>query len=257
MSQKKLGQHFLNSIYIARKIVNFAKLKNEIVVEIGAGKGMLTREIARQARYIYAIEIDPLYVSALIRKNIPNVLVINANFLNFDLTSYRNAVIVGNIPYSITTKIIEKLVRERDKFLRAVLTIQKEYGERLLAKPDSPKYSSISCYVNYYFNIIKGFNIPPKFFTPAPSVSSMLICLDNKELPFLLEDEKEFFEFVKGVFRYRRKILKNSLLNYLGYLPDYLDKKILLKRPEQLELIEFFELYKNLKADNISFQKNN
>ncbi len=251
MHRRRLGQHFLNDVHIARKIAVFAKLEYQTVIEIGAGKGMLTRELAKKARHVCAIEIDPQCVDLLMKKNIPNTDIISADFLEFDMTNYRDAVIVGNIPYSITTKIIEKLVRERRNFLRAVLTMQKEYGERLLAKPNSPRYSSFSCYVSYYFRVIKGFSIAPKYFTPAPRVSSILISLEHRELPFLLDDENNFFEFIKGVFHYRRKILKNSLINYLGYLPDCVDPRILTKRAEQLDLLEFFQLYSNLKVANV------
>ncbi|MGB9721365.1 MAG: 16S rRNA (adenine(1518)-N(6)/adenine(1519)-N(6))-dimethyltransferase RsmA [bacterium] len=247
MVKKRLGQHFLNNNYVARRIVKFAQLENECVIEIGAGKGMLTREIARKARFVYAIEIDHHYAQLLIDKNIPNVKVITTNFLDFDMSDYKNAVIVGNIPYSITAMIIEKLVKDKDKFSRAFLTIQKEYGERLFAKPGSPQYSSTTCYVNYYFEIIKGFNIPPRFFSPAPKVSSTVIGLIHKEKPFLLEDDTDFFDFINGIFRYRRKILKNALSNFLGFMPDDLDREMLVKRPEQLELKEIFYLYNNLK----------
>ncbi|MEO0184789.1 MAG: 16S rRNA (adenine(1518)-N(6)/adenine(1519)-N(6))-dimethyltransferase RsmA [candidate division WOR-3 bacterium] len=248
MAKRRLGQHFLNSNYVARKIVNFAELQDECVIEIGAGKGMLTRELAKKARTVYAIEIDRLYAASLIEKNIPNVKVITTNFLDFDMSDYKSAVIVGNIPYSITTRIVEKLVRDRDKFSKAILTIQREYAERLVAKPGSPQYGAITCYVNYYFEIVKGFNIPPRFFSPAPKVSSTVIGLIHKEKPFLLENDSDFFEFIKGIFRYRRKILKNSLANFIGFTPHYMGKQILTKRPEQLELREFFHLYMNLRV---------
>lgn len=251
MSKKKFGQHFLNNISVVKKIANFAQIKDKVVIEIGAGKGMLTREIARQAKIVYATEIDPFYAALLARKNIPNVVVINTDFLTFDLADYKDSVIIGNIPYYLTTKIIEKLVHERNKFLYAVLTLQKEYGERLLAKPDTPQYCSITCFVNYYFNVVKGFNISPKSFTPLPRVYSMVICLNHIEPPFSLKDEQNFFNFINGIFRYRRKILKNSLFNYLGFLPDFGDIKILSKRPEQLKLIEFFQIYKRMNADHI------
>ncbi|MGQ9534676.1 MAG: 16S rRNA (adenine(1518)-N(6)/adenine(1519)-N(6))-dimethyltransferase RsmA [bacterium] len=255
ISGKKFGQHFLNSVYIVKKIVKFARIKNAVVIEIGAGKGILTREIAKQAQIVYAIEIDHFYADILTKKNIPNTVIINTDFLNFDLTNYKNCIIVGNIPYYITTRIIEKLVRDRDKFLHAVLTIQREYGERLLAKPGNPQYSSITCYVNYYFNVVRGFNIAPNFFTPEPKVSSMVLGFEHRDPPFLLKNEQEFWRFINGIFRYRRKILKNALLNYLNSLPKLVDKDILTKRPEQLELTEYFQLYERVKADNIPLSK--
>jgi len=248
LAKKRLGQHFLNSIYIAKKIVHFADVEGETVIEIGAGKGMLTRELAKKARTVYAIEIDPECAIILKEKILNNVEVINTDFLELNLKEYAGSVIVGNIPFSITTKIIEKLVKDREYFQRAFLTIQKEYGERLLAQPGSTGYSSITCYVNYYFNVFKGFVIPPRFFSPAPKVSSIVIGLIHREPPFLLDDEIEFFNFIKGIFRYRRKILKNALINYFGSLPVESFHPILYKRPEQLHLNDFFNLYKDLKS---------
>ncbi len=256
MHGKRLGQHFLNNIHIARKIAGFAGVDDKIVVEIGAGKGMLTRELARKARRVYAIEIDTRCVGALLSRKIPKTEVIHADFLQLDMTNYAGSIIVGNIPYSITTKIIEKLVRERQNYLRAVLTIQKEYGNRVLAKPNSSYYSSLSCYVGYYFNVSKGFNISPKYFTPAPKVSSMVLSLEHRQPPFFLNDDDGFFEFVKGVFRYRRKMLKNSLFKYFGYLPDCLDANILARRPEQLDLSEFYMIYRSFQTTSIPILRN-
>lgn len=245
---KRLGQHFLNNIYIAKKIIDFADINGESVVEIGAGKGMITRELSKYARIVYAIEIDKRYVERLIEKNLPKVKVINADFLEFDLGPYKDSVIVGNIPYGITTKIIEKLVKERNNFSRAILTIQKEYGERLLARPGTAEYSSITCYVNYYFKIRRGFGIQARFFTPKPKVSSIVIGLIHREAPFPVDDEIAFFDFIKGIFRYRRKTLKNSISNYLGFVPEDLDTDVLLKRPEELELRDFYRLYLKLRS---------
>lgn len=244
---KKLGQHFLNSIHIAKKIVNFANVKDEVVVEIGAGKGMLTRELSKHARIVYAIEIDPRYATKLEEKGFLNVEVINTNFLEFDLNKYNGSVVVGNIPYGITTKIIEKLIEARENFKRAVLTIQKEYGERLLAGPGLPQYSSITCYVNYYFTVVRGFSIQAKFFTPQPSVNSLVIGLIHKKPSFPLKDPRGFFEFIKGIFRYRRKTLKNALLNHFGFIPPDIDTALFSKRPEQLELQDFYKLYNLVK----------
>ncbi|MEO0096308.1 MAG: 16S rRNA (adenine(1518)-N(6)/adenine(1519)-N(6))-dimethyltransferase RsmA [candidate division WOR-3 bacterium] len=248
---KRLGQHFLNNIYIAKKIINFADIKGKSVIEIGAGKGMITRQLSKYARIVYAIEIDKKYAEKLIQKNIPNVQVINVDFLDFDLAPYAGSVIVGNIPYGITTKIIEKLVKERKNFLRAILTLQKEYGERLLAQPGTSEYSSITCYVNYYFKVIRGFGIQARYFTPRPRVNSIVVGLLHKDAPFLIENEFEFFDFVKGIFRYRRKTLKNAIFNYLGCTPQNLKNDLLFKRPEELELKDFYKLYLQLKTKEV------
>ncbi|MCX7994677.1 MAG: 16S rRNA (adenine(1518)-N(6)/adenine(1519)-N(6))-dimethyltransferase RsmA [candidate division WOR-3 bacterium] len=240
---RRLGQHFLNSLHIAKRIVEFAEINNESVIEIGAGKGMLTREIAKRAKIVYAIEIDQKYAEMLRDKSLPNVQVINADFLETDLSLYKGSIVIGNIPYGITTRIVEKLAQEKEYFKKAVLTLQKEYGERILARPGSTNYSSITCYANYYFKVLKGFSIKPKFFTPAPRVDSLVVCLVPHKPPFFLNDELQFFNFIKGLFRYRRKTLKNALIHHLGYLPEELNGEILSRRPQELELEEFYKLY--------------
>ncbi|MEO0136095.1 MAG: 16S rRNA (adenine(1518)-N(6)/adenine(1519)-N(6))-dimethyltransferase RsmA [candidate division WOR-3 bacterium] len=245
---RRLGQHFLNSVLVARKISIFAGVENESVLEIGAGKGMLTQELAKGARCVYAVEIDPKYAASLRAKQLANVEVINEDFLKMNLNRYQNLVVVGNIPYSITTKILEKLTKMRNCLKRAILTLQKEYGERLLAQPGSPSYSSITCYINYYFQVIKGFLIKARFFNPPPKVDSIVLALIPHHPPFVLDDEVQFFDFVKGLFRYRRKTLKNALIHHLGTLPDGLNSKLLTQRPEKLSLVQFYELYNKAKT---------
>ncbi len=241
--KKRFGQHFLTDPNIARKIVDFACIEKECVLEIGAGKGMLTLEIAKKAEMVYAVEIDPRFIEILRQKCPSNVVVINQDFLKLDLRDYSNCIIVGNIPYSITTPILEKFVQMRTFFRRAVLTMQKEYGERLLATSGSKFYGSVTIYANYYFEIQKGFIIPPRFFLPRPKVSSMVISLNKKSPPFVVDREQEFFKFVRGIFQYRRKKLKNCLRNYLGYVPEGIDPVILKKRPDDLGPLDFKYLY--------------
>ncbi|MEO0142192.1 MAG: 16S rRNA (adenine(1518)-N(6)/adenine(1519)-N(6))-dimethyltransferase RsmA [candidate division WOR-3 bacterium] len=240
---KRLGQHFLTSPAIARKIAQFAKIEDRVVVEIGAGKGMLTRHLAHYAREVFAIEIDPELALRLKQKNLPNVTVLNQDFLKTDIAQFKGCVIVGNIPYYITTLILEKLISERQFFDKAILTVQKEYGARLIAKPGTSFYGSITLYVNYYLTVRKGFLIPARFFSPQPRVSAMVIALGKKPIISSVKSEEEFFRFIQGVFRYRRKHLKNSLSYYLGFVPENLDESIARKRPVDLELKDFEYLY--------------
>jgi len=244
--KKRLGQHFLNSKGLVKKIVDFAEIENEIVLEIGSGKGILTRQIAQGAKKVFAVEIDKKLAQVLERMNLPNIIIINNDFLKLDLKNYQNPVVVGNIPYSITTRIFEKLIEQRNCFKRAVLTIQKEYGQRILAKVNSRQYGMITLYVNYYYQINKAFVIQSRYFSPQPKVSSVVISLTRKKPRFALKDDKAFFEFIKGIFCYRRKSLKNALISHLHELPEHIDKKLLGKRPQNLALNDFYRIYKNL-----------
>lgn len=241
--KKRLGQHFLNSNRPAKRIVDFASIDDDIVLEIGSGKGMLTKQIAEKAKKVYAVEIDKIFVKHLQTMALPQVVVLNKNFLTLNLRNYGMPVIIGNIPYSITTPILQMLTTQRDYFKRATLTIQKEYGERILARVGCRQYGSITLYLNYYFSIKKGFVIPAKNFSPRPKVNSVVISLIKKQPPFALKNEEEFFQFIRGIFRYRRKSLKNAIVHYLGKLPDNINAELLKKRPEKLSVDDFYYLY--------------
>ncbi len=242
----RFGQHFLNSSRFAARIVDFAGIEDEVVLEIGSGKGILTKSIAERAKKVFAIEIDEKLVEILRKIDLMDVHIINDDFLRLDLRRFRRPVIIGNIPYSITRSIIEKLVAERNHFKRAVVTVQKEYEQRLRASVGSRKYSAVTLLVNYCFNIKKGFAIPARFFSPQPKVSSIVIALIKKRPILKIHDEAAFFTFVKGVFHYRRKSLKNALIHHTNTIPKGIDNDLLQKRPGMLALDDFYLLYKKL-----------
>jgi len=246
--KRRFSQNFLKHENSLRRIVEFAQIDNETVLEIGAGKGSLTKRIAEKAKRVFAIEIDQDLVAILADLGIPNVTVIKDDFLKIDLKEFEQPVIIGNIPYSITTQILKRLVEQRNAFKKSVLTIQKEYGDRILAKPGDVQYGFISLYVNYYFHAMKGFVIPARFFSPKPKVDSVTIVLEKKEPAPFLDNERAFFDFVQGIFRYRRKSVKNSVRHFTGRLPRDIDEQVLRKRPQELSLEDFNELYQHSKA---------
>ncbi len=240
---KRLGQHFLGSTSIAQRIVQFAKVEDRTVLEIGPGRGILTHILARYAKRVFAVEIDSRLAEKLKQENIPNVTILNQNFLKTDLSQFQNCIIVGNIPYYITTSILNKLVVERQYFERAILTVQREYGERLTARTGAPSYGSITLYINYYFEVNKGFLIPARFFSPRPRVSAMVISLKRRIISSPHHNEDAFFKFIQGIFRYRRKLLKNCLKFYLGFTLESLAESIARRRPAELNLKDFEYLY--------------
>jgi len=244
--KKRFGQHFLNSSRFAARIVDFAEIEDEVVLEIGSGKGILTKLIAERAKKIFAVEIDKRLVEILKKINRAHIHVINDDFLKLDLRSFNPPIIIGNIPYSITRSIIEKLIKERDHFKRAVLTVQKEYGQRLCASVGSRPYNAVTLLVNYYFHLHKGFAIPARFFSPQPQVSSIVISLTQRRSVLSVKDEDQFFTFIKGIFRYRRKSLRNALVHYLHRVPYGIDGEILQKRPAMLTFNDFKYLYDRL-----------
>ena len=245
-TKRHLGQHFLKSQRLARKIVEVARIDGKVVIEIGAGKGILTREIAPRARRLVAVEFDQELAQYLQGLKLQNTEVINKDFLKFEFEQLGRPVIIGNIPYSITTPIIERLVEKRGYFERALLTVQKEYGDRLLAVPSTRQYGSITLFVNYHFEIKKEFTIPARCFSPRPKVNSMVLSFFQKNPPFQLNNEEQFFEFIQGLFCYRRKLLKNAIRNYSGIVPEELEFSILKKRPENLTIDEFYRIFQSL-----------
>jgi len=250
--RKRFSQNFLNSQGVVKKICAFARVENDKVLEIGAGKGMLTRELARCAARVYAVELDRTLAQKLVDLALANVEVVNADFLNMDLSQFGAAVIIGNLPYAITAKIIEILARQKQYFDRAILTVQREYAQKMLARPGETGYDPMSIFVNHHFSPKKGFTIPAHYFTPRPKVNSMVLALGKKRPEIALENEDRFFEFIKGIFRYRRKQLRNSLHNYLGIVPDNIDGDLLTKRPEELHVRDFYSIFTRLSRSSAS-----
>ena len=244
--KRRLGQHFLNSRRIAQRIVDFADVHDELVVEIGAGKGMMTHLLAKHARKIIAFELDRRLAHTLRKENIPKARIYQQDFLKVDLGRFADVVAIGNIPYGISTAIVQKLVAERAALKKAVLTVQREYAYRLLAEIGTRQYGALTLYVRCYFNVKKGFVIPARFFSPSPKVNSMVIALEKRKPLLALSDEKKFFEFVDNIFRYRRKSLKNAIASAVHKAPGHIDKKLLMKRPASCTLQDFYQMFMSI-----------
>ena len=241
--RRRFGQHFLNSSRIAQRIVELAQVDHETVCEIGAGKGILTAQLAVSADKVFAVEIDPSLIDRLHSRSSDNVEVIHDDFLNIDLSDFGEPVIVGNIPYSISNEILDRLVQQRNHIQRAVLMVQKEYGDRLRAPVGSSLYGALTLYANYYFSVKKGFAVPARYFTPRPKVNSVVLLFEKKRIEFAVKDEAGFFDFVRTLFRYRRKSLKNALKQVVQTVPASVQKMIMNKRPQDTTLKELHTLY--------------
>lgn len=234
--KSKLGQNFLTDVNTAKREVEYAEInKNDIVLEVGPGKGVLTKLLAEKAKKVIAVEIDTKLIDYL-RDILPsNVDLINNDILKIDLeTLPKFNKIVSNLPYQISSPFIFKMLEYN--FDLAVLILQKEFAERLVAEPGDKSYSRITVSVFYkaYCELLE--TVPKGRFNPIPKVDSAMvkILLRNCK-PFELDDEEFFFKLIKDLFNHRRKkiktILKNKYnvesqeLSFLEYRVEKLDPK--------------------------------
>ncbi len=213
-AKKHLGQNFLTDENIIRKIVSACSLQDDQpVLEIGPGRGALTRHIAPRVKSLYAIETDPA-LCGLLKELFPedHVHLIQSDFLNFPMSGLPAPVkVIGNLPYCISTPVIEKLISERHCVTEAFLTVQHEFGKRLTARPHSKDYGSLSCYIQYYAQTQIHFLISPSCFNPVPKVTSCFLHISFRETKIPVTDEELLFKLIRTAFQHRRKTLVNAL----------------------------------------------
>lgn len=260
--KKHWSQNFLRDENIALKIANSLKLtKPFLIIEIGPGKGILTKYLLNKASKLLAIEIDPVLAENL-PKSLnypPNLQIIQQDFLEWDLVDpegkefFKNAVIVGNLPYHITSPIVFKVLDHRDQFQQAVFTMQKEVAKRIAASPGSKKYGILSIFCQFYATVEFLFVIPAKVFFPQPQVDSAVV-----RFSFLPGAEKEllnpliFREIVRLTFSQRRKMLRNTLLKRFSETILSQLTLDLTRRPESLSVKEFVDLANQLQSIQMS-----
>ncbi|MBF0484996.1 MAG: ribosomal RNA small subunit methyltransferase A [Candidatus Omnitrophica bacterium] len=213
--KKRLGQNFLRDQRVLRRIIEACELKNdETVLEIGPGQGALTRSIAPYVKDIIAVEADPQLADQLRKDFDPAKLTVHdSDILKFDFSKIQGPIkVVGNLPYYISTPIIELVITNRKLFTSLFMTVQLEFGERLVAAPGSKEYGSFSCFVQFYTKPRILFKIPPSAFHPVPKVTSCFMRLDLRlEPPEEVKDETFFLKVIRQAFLQRRKSLVNSL----------------------------------------------
>lgn len=239
--KKQLGQNFLVNPEILKVIVEAGELTDsDTVIEIGAGLGCLTEVVARHAKSVIAVEVDTLLYKALearfgvtgrrgevtsplLQKSTdPRVQLINADILKLELNTLlvdsTGAVpttfkVLANLPYSITTPILWKLLEHHKQIHSCVLMMQKEVAERIVAGPGGKDYGALTIGITYHAEAELIATLSPENFYPAPKVDSALLKLRMREAPKVaVENEALFFSIVRTAFRTRRKMLKNSLV---------------------------------------------
>ncbi len=260
--KKSLGQNFLVDKNIQKKIIRACNLTNQdIVLEIGAGFGNFSALLAPVVKKMYALEIDqrlyPYLEQSLILQD--NCQVIKSDILKFNLNKFlkdsainQKIKVIGNIPYYISSPIIEHLISYRDDISVAFMTVQKEFGRRVVAVPGSKEYGSFSCFVQYYTFAKILFEIKKGCFKPSPKVDSCFLSLKFRDKPIVETDNEErLFKLIRTAFNQRRKTLRNSLEGFIEQeeLKRFLDESGIDKnvRPEELSLKQFAELVKKVK----------
>ena len=219
-ANRELGQNFLFKPDTAKIIVEKAEiLKSDHVLEIGPGLGALTIEIAKQAGHVTVIEKDvrliPLLKKEIQTQGISNIKIIQHDILKVnikELAQDKKLLVIGNLPYNISSQVHFKLIKERDCVEKAVLTFQKEMAERILSPPGTKDYSRLSVLTRYAADIRFIANISPASFFPKPEVNSTVLSfnfLKQKELDNV--QEALLFDIIKAAFSKRRKTLKNSM----------------------------------------------
>ena len=221
--KKKFGQNFLKDNHIVEKIVLESQIPEDtLVVEVGPGKGILTKELSKKAKNVICYEIDEelQYELITLQKENKNVTVKFCDFLCVDLLedlkayNCKHIYFISNVPYYITTPILTKIMESKLPFEKIVMMVQKEVGERFSAKPGTKSYSSITVFLNYFYNIKKLFNVSRNEFVPVPNVDSEVICFEKKKKQLKVNDEELFFKLVRDSFKFKRKTIKNNLKNY-------------------------------------------
>ena len=256
--KKSYGQNFLQDNNIIKSIVEKTNIKeNSLVIEVGPGSGALTTELAKVAKNVLSYEIDTRLEETLDEnlKEFNNVEIIYDDFLTRDIKSdivdysYDNIYFVANIPYYITTAIVERLIASKIDFKAITIMIQKEVADRFSAHVKSRDYGSITVFLNYYFDIEKLLYVSRNAFIPKPNVDSEVISLRKKEERKKVNNEEMFFKLVRDSFKFKRKNIRNNLKNYdLSIIEKVLNKynKDLTARAEELELDIFIDLANNL-----------
>jgi 16S rRNA (adenine1518-N6/adenine1519-N6)-dimethyltransferase len=219
--KKSLGQNFLNDIRILQRMVDACHLSLEdCVVEVGPGQGVLTRLIAPKVKKLTCIETDRDLIKSLQDEFLnSNVEIIHDDFLKWDFAQLsfpsapaENLKVIGNIPYYISTPIIEKIIEQRQCLTAAYLTVQLEFGQRMAAVPGSKEYGSLSCFVQYYADVKVLFKVKNTCFKPAPKVDSCFVQLTMRKEPlYKPKDEVFLFKVIHSAFGQRRKTISNSL----------------------------------------------
>ncbi|MCX5677775.1 MAG: 16S rRNA (adenine(1518)-N(6)/adenine(1519)-N(6))-dimethyltransferase RsmA [Candidatus Omnitrophica bacterium] len=254
---KRLGENYLIDSNIKDKIIAESRLlKEDIVLEIGPGLGAVTMDLAKSGAGVFAVEKDRKAFAILgkLSADIPNLKLIQGDILEFDIRDIgasKRIKVIGNLPYYITTPIMEYLIRNKADIESAIVMVQREFANRLLALPGTKDYSSLSCFIQYHMKPSYIYTVKRASFYPEPDVDTGLIRLDVLETPSVdVKDEDLLFKVIRSSFNQRRKSIINSLSREEALNMPKKDLSDILAglkidpsiRPEMLSLSEFAKI---------------
>lgn len=256
--KKNFGQNFIIDENIINSIISNSKIdKDTLVLEIGPGAGSLTYKLGLNAKEVVCYEIDTKVKNILEHnlEGLDNVKVIYEDFLKANVKEelkkhdYNKLYVVANLPYYITTPIIIKLIEDNLNVDKIVVMVQKEVGDRFKAKPGSKDYSSLSIFLNYYYDVRKMLDVSKNVFMPKPNVDSIVVEFTKKEELLTLNNKELFFKLIRDSFKQKRKNLRNNLKDYdLAKISNILAKYNLdlTVRAENISIDIFVDIANNL-----------
>ena len=258
--KKSFGQNFIKEKNIIEKIINVSNIPdNALIIEIGPGAGSLTEKLVKTGNSVLCYEIDIRLKSYLENKfkDNSNIDFIFSDFLTCDVSidiknyKYDYIYVIANLPYYITTPIINKLIEEIDVD-KMVLMVQKEVGERFTASPNSRDYGSLSVFLQSYFDVKQEFLVSRNCFVPKPNVDSVIVSLTKKQNQFDIRNREVFEKLIRDSFQFKRKTLRNNLKGYPLEQIELILRKYnhdLSSRAEVISIIEFVEISNILKNE--------
>ena len=261
-ANKSLGQNFLVDDNIIEKIIDSSQIsKEDLIIEIGPGLGVLTNRLLQEAKYVIAVELDKRMVDILQDRFVSNIEkgqleIINDDILKIDLAkiieekrthgNINNVKVVANLPYYISTPIIMKLLENRLDIDDITVMVQKEVAERLIAKTGSRNSGAITYAVEYYSEAESIIEVPKESFIPSPKVESEVIRLKVRKAPKItVKDEKLLFNIIQKSFMQRRKTLSNALIN----------THVMQNKIEVEEMLKSLELDSNVRGESLTLEQ--
>ncbi len=253
-AKKQFGQNFLVDNKVIEEISNAVlATKKDLIIEIGPGRGALTEYLLKKDCKVIAYEIDIDMIPYLNKINNGNLTVKYGDILKSNIKEdikdyeYENLYIVGNLPYYITTPILDFITKEKIKFESLTIMVQKEVADRFTAVPKTKDYGYFTLYLKHYYDSKRIIDVKKESFNPVPKVQSAVVSFYQKDTVKL--DEDKYFAFLKECFKEKRKTLRNNLRQYdFSVIKEVLNKHTLLESARSEELSEevFLDLYNKI-----------